>query len=895
MGEVYRATDTRLDRTVAVKVLPASVAGNTSLRERFEREARAVAALNHPNICTLHDVGRQRPSIAGAEAEAGTGAAEPGEASAPVDFLVMEYLDGESLSQRLERGGLRQDEALRIAGEIAAGLDAAHRQGIIHRDLKPANIMLTPTGVKLLDFGLARLRETAGADEALDAPTRAALTTEGTILGTLQYMAPEQLDGKPADARSDVYAFGATLYEMVAGARAFDGESQASIIGSILRDEPTSLREVRPGLPRGLDRLVRTCLAKDPDDRWQTVRDLKRELRWIAQADEPDDATVTTSAPAGGTPARPGWRLAVGMLAPALVAATAAWMLKPVPEPPAATVQRFVIAAGEGQELTGVLEVSPDGRRLVYGVGEAGTTRLYVRALDAYEPTPVAGTDGMAVTTAFFSTDGEHVAFGSQDDARWTLRRVPLAGGDPLEVASGDGRIFGGTWREDDSLVLGMVGGGLVQVPAGGGEPLSLTRLDAGRGDLAHVGPFVLADRDDVFFAIVSGTEDDQVVQMAVLQPDGGVRVVLEQTLGGEYVETGHLVYALPGLEFVARRFDLDTLAFEGDPIPLTGLLDRWYTQDVNSLVDIAAAGDTRAFIRRSDEGLQTLTWVDRGGNEDPLPLDPAVYRIARVSPDGGRIALDRGLPGERDLWIFDLARETLSPLFRNGGDNEYPAWTPDGRRIVFTSGQEPDNTLHLRAADGTGPVERLAASAELHWAQSWSPDGRTLVFVSRAASGGSLDLRMMTLDDDRTIAPLLASGFNESNAAVSPDGRWLAYRSDESGRDEVYVQRFPELGGRVQISTDGGTGPLWSPDGTELFYREGPAMMAVAVDGSGPAFSAGRPVRLFEGRYLDDLARNYDLAPDGRFLMIKLAETLDQIHVLVNGNEELRPFLSAN
>lgn len=455
MGEVYRATDTRLDRTVAIKVLPAHVAADPALRERFEREARAVGALSHPNICTLHDVGRQRPA---------SGAAAPDESDPPVDFLVMECLDGETLARRLERGALPLDEALSIAGDIAEALDAAHRRGIVHRDLKPGNVMLASTGVKLLDFGLARLRDQGVSDDDPSAaPTRAALTAEGSLLGTLEYMSPEQLDGNPGDARSDVFAFGATLYEILAGARPFDGAGQASVIGSILKDEPVPLREVRPRLPRQLDRLVRTCLAKDPDDRWQTMRDLKRELRWLAQsggeAEEPPEAA---SAPAGGS-GLAGWRLALGVVVPALIAAAAvvAWTLKPAPAPSAAAVERYVIEVGERQELTGTLDVSPDGRRLVYGVREAGATRLFLRDLDAFASTPIGGTEDVDADPLFFSPDGRHVGFGSRvAGATWTLNRIPVAGGSPLEIARGSGQLWGAAWRRDDTIILGVVGTG---------------------------------------------------------------------------------------------------------------------------------------------------------------------------------------------------------------------------------------------------------------------------------------------------------------------------------------------------------------------------------------------------------------------------------------------------
>ena len=887
MGEVYRATDTRLDRTVAIKVLPAHLSANPALRERFEREARAVGGLSHPNICTLHDVGRRRP----ASREAG-----PDESAPPVDFLVMECLEGETLARRLERGALRLDEALRIGGDIAEALDAAHRRGIVHRDLKPGNVMLASTGVKLLDFGLARLREQdAPDDDPSGAPTRAALTAEGSLLGTLQYMSPEQLDGMPVDARSDVFAFGATLYEMLTGVRPFDGDGQASVIGSILKDEPAPLREVRPGLPRGLDRLVRTCLAKDPDDRWQTMRDLKRELGWLAEAGgEADEPPEAASSPARG-PGLAGWRLALGVAAPALVAAAVAWTLKPAP--PAATVERFVIEVGEGQELGGQLALSPDGRRLVYLVVEDGATRLYLRDLDAFASVPIAGTEGIDAALLFFSPDGRDIGFGRiEAGENWTLNRIPAAGGSPVEIARLAGQLAGAVWRPDGTIVMGVIGTGLASVPAAGGAVEPLTRLSDRPGDLAHGIPMAVPGREEILFQIVGGTDGDQRIRQAIHTPDGAIRVLDEPIGLAWYLETGHLLYATPGGTLMARRLDIDAGSLDGEPvqIPVDGF-DR-----AGPTVNYSLGGAARAWIRRPGGGaLRTLTWVDRAGNEEPLALDPAIYRVARLSPDGRRIALDRGRQEERDLWVFDLERDTLSPLFLDAGDDESPVWTPDGRQIVFTSGRDGLANLHLRAADGTGPVERLSTSSDLQWPQSWSPDGRTLVFSRRVRTGPAaaetLDTMMMRLDADRTVVPLLATEFTESNPAVSPDGRWIAYRSDESGRNEVYVQRFPELGGRVQISTVGGTSPLWSSDGAELFYRQGQAMMTVAVDGSGDAFGAGPPERLFEGRYLDDLTRNYDVAPDGRFLMIKQADTLRQIHVVVNWMEELRPFLGSD
>ncbi len=887
MGEVYRATDTRLDRTVAVKVLPSHVAADPAVRERFEREARAVGGLSHPNICTLHDVGRERPA---------SGAAGPEESGPPVDFLVMECLDGETLAGRLERGALPPDEALRIAGDVAEALDAAHRRGIVHRDLKPGNVMLSSAGVKLLDFGLARLREPGAADDdPSGAPTRAALTAEGSLLGTLQYMSPEQLDGKAVDARSDVFAFGATLYEMLTGARPFDGDGQASVIGSILKDEPAPLPEVRPGLPRRLDRLVQTCLAKDPDDRWQTVRDLKRELRWLAQPGETDESPETTPAPARGS-GLTGWRLALAAAVPASIAAAAAWTLKPAPAPPAGTVERFVIEVGEGQELGDRLALSPDGRRLVYVVLEDGTSRLYLRDLDAFTSAPIAGTEGIDARLLFFSPDGRDIGFSRiVAGENWTLNRIPAAGGTPREIVRVPGQLSGAVWRPDGTIVFGVLETGLARVPAAGGDVRFLTRVSDRPGDLGHGDPVAVPGRDEILFLIASGSVSEPRLEQAV-HADGRVTVMGERSGLGLYLETGHWLHTTPGGALTARALDLDALVLDGEPIRIPAEA----FDSLGPVVNQSFAGATRAWIRPPDEGrLRTLTWVDRAGNEEPLPLDPALYRVARLSPDGRRIALDRGRPNERDLWVFDLERDTLSPLFLDAGDDEAPVWTPDGRQIVFTSGRDGLANLHLRAADGTGPVERLSTSPDLQWPQSWSPDGRTLVFSRRVRTGPAaaqtLDTMMMRLDADRTVAPLLATEFTESNAAVSPDGGWIAYRSDESGRNEVYVQRFPELGGRVQISTTGGTSPLWSSDGTELYYRQGQAMMTVAVDGSGAAFSAGQPERLFEGRYLDDLTRNYDVAPDGRFLMIKQADTLRQIHVVVDWTEDLRPFLESN
>ena len=605
MGEVYRATDTRLDRPVAVKVLTQQVAANPEAHERFEREARAVAALSHPHICTLYDVGSQD----------GT------------DYLVMELLGGQSLAARLERGALPLDEALSIGIAIADALDAAHRQGIVHRDLKPGNVMLAPDGVKLLDFGLAKLGAGAQGAAAGEAPTRtAALTGEGTILGTLHYMSPEQLDGKPADARSDVFAFGATLYEMVTGRRAFEGGGQASIISAVIKDQPPAIAELQPLAPTALGRLVETCLAKDPDDRWQTVRDLKRELRWVAQTDSSETHAVESAA--RSAPSRP-W-FAGSVVAAAIVAAAAGWALKPHPALPAPDVQRFVIDAPAGHRITRPFGVSPDGRTVVYGASNGEVDRLYARPLDSFDSTPVTGSEGIGGDFLIFSPDSRQVAFVTREDDGSTLHRLSLAGGGRLPIGEIGPGFRGAVWLSDDTLVLGGLRTGLRTLAATGGSPESLTTL--ADGEFAHIYPLAIPGREEILFTVVPNVRDDRealgTAWSAAYSPATGETSMLLDGIVSAYLESGHLLYQR-GENFFLVGFDAGELRVTGDPVPY----QTWGNTLLDADESLAGAALSRngilAYLRRTaGSRLRTLVWVDRSGREEPLPLDPARYRI---------------------------------------------------------------------------------------------------------------------------------------------------------------------------------------------------------------------------------------------------------------------------
>jgi eukaryotic-like serine/threonine-protein kinase len=861
MGEVYKARDTRLDRIVALKVLPAHLADQPDRRERFEREARTIAGLNHPHICTLHDIGRQD----------GT------------DFLVMEYVEGETLAAQLLKGPLPAEEVMRYGIEISDALDKAHRKGVTHRDIKPGNIMLTKSGTKLLDFGLAKLRQEASpALPVSQLPTlKESPTVEGTILGTLQYMSPEQLEGKmdEIDGRTDIFAFGAVMYEMATGRKAFEGKSTVSLIGAILKDNPPPISSLQPMTPPALDRVVRKCLAKDPGDRWQSAHDVTDELKWISEGGSQPAVSVPAAA-AQPRPARTNWpTLGLGALVLlAAVAGFAVWKLRPTPAP--APVIRTVITLPAGQQLDpsvqSSLAISPDGSRLVYVAAQGGKTQLYIRSMDSLEVRALADTDG--AISPFFSPDGQWIGF----NADGKLKKIPVNGGAAITLV--DAAISGGaSWSTQGSIVFSVGPSNLRQVPEAGGAPQALTQL--GKGEIAHAQPDVLPGGKATLFTVAAPTP-----HVAVYSLETGQRKDLIQNgTSPRYLLSGHLVYSQNG-NLMAVPFDPGRLEVTGAAVPaLEGVMQsvgpgataQYSVSDTGTLVYIPAGSET---VKRQ------LLWVTRGGLEQPLPAPPHEYDNPRISPDGKRVAVEIG----PQVWVYDIARDTLTRLTFAGSTNNNPIWAPDGTRVAFYSNASGQANLYWQMADGSGGLERLSTSERGQIPTSFSPDGQHLAFHALDPNR-QRDIWVLSLSDHKE-QPFLQTQFTEGAPVFSPDGHWLAYVSDESGRPEVYVQPYPGPGGKWQISSDGGTEPAWNPKGGELFYRSGDKMMAVTVQ-TAPTFSAGKAQVLFQGTYaarvFPQLGTRYDVSPDGqRFLMVKEVQAgaeITQIDVVQNWFEELK------
>ena len=857
MGEVYRAKDQKLGRDVAIKVLPDEFAKDADRIARFQREAKLLASLNHPNIAAIYGL----------------------EESDGSHFLVLELIEGDTLADLIKRGPIPVEESLKLALQMAEALEAAHEKGVIHRDLKPANIKVTPDRkVKVLDFGLAKAFAGEQAEVNLShSPTLSeAATMQGVILGTAAYMSPEQARGKPVDKRTDIWAFGCVLYEMLTGKAAFLGEDVTEILAAVVKSGVNM--ELLPGNihPRVREAIIR-CLQKDQRKRYGGIGEAQYEIEQVLA-----DPGGLFAQP--GLTAKPRKKLRVGIpwLAAAvvlslIVAGVAVWYLKPAPAPEPGQVVRFTYELPDDQQFNQSydLAVSPDGKQLVY----ATTSGLYLHSMDRLDSRLITGTDGNSIDPSF-SPDSQWISYWSSEEGK--LKKAAVSGGVPISLCDTSKGISSANWMPDGTIVYSdILEGGIKRISADGGTPETLIKMDFAK--VAETGiPLIsqmLPDGKTILFIKVSSSDpsDRQIVVQSL--ETGKQKVLLKDILWGSYLPDGYLVYGGKN-SLYAVRFDLATLEIKGGSVPvIEGVLNG---PPIASRTLVYIPG-TRTAPTLS---MRTLVWVNRQGKEEPLAAKPDAYWEPRISPDGDRVALAVDTEeNDSDIRIYDLVRKTMTPLAFEKGLESAPVWSPDGKRIAFLSTREGAiGGIYWKAGDGTGAVEHLGSSPDgriIPW--SWSKAAKILLYIKWGLSNQT-DIGMMSLEGDRTQKSLLHDKYAEYYPQLSPDGRWMAYQSNESGQEEVYVRPFPDVDKeRWTISNSGGFGPLWSPDGRELFYWSGDAVMAVSVD-TEPVFKPKNPKVLFRGNYYSEIMgdgihlANWDISPDGkRFLMVRQSAT-DQV-----------------
>ena len=853
MGEVYRSKDTRLDRIVAIKVLPPELS-NPELRQRFEQEARAISNLSHPNICGLYDIGHQDG----------------------VDFLVLEYLEGETLESRLRRGPLPLEQVVRYASEIADALNKAHRQGITHRDLKPGNIMLTKSGAKLLDFGLAKLRTqptpvAAGLTEMTAERTK--LTAEGALLGTFQYMAPEQLEGTETDARTDIFALGCVMYEMATGRPTFTGKTKASLIAAILASEPRPITSLQPLMPPALERVVKTCLAKAPDERWQAAHDVKLQLKWIAEGGS------DTSAAVPAWEARK-WRLmalmATALLLAICLAGILSYMLRRTPE---RQVTRSYILPPENwtylfsNDARGAVAISPDGTQLAFvAQGESGKQLLWIRALDSLSGQALTGTDGASYP--FWSPDSRFIGFFADGK----LKKIPASGGVAQSLCDApNGR--GGSWSRRGDIVFAPASRGpIYRVLESGGTAVQVTKAQSSSGENQRW-PFFLPD--GIHFLYISALRagaSGLVATINVGSVDGMTpKEVLSNLLNAVYAPPGYLLFVRDGV-LLAQPFDPSRLQTTGDAFPILESVAS--TLSFEKAVFSVSQNGILAYQAGSGSGItNNLIWMDRTGKQLGTLGDTAAYYGPRISPDGKRVAVEIFPPGKSisDLWIFDLARPVKTRLTFDPSLNRRAAWSPDGSRIRFSSSRSGQQQIYEKATNGVGGDELVApASSGDQVIDSWSPDSKFVAYDAiGTAVGTSSEIWTQPTSGDRKPTPFLQSKFDQREATFSPDGKLLAYISNESGTDEVYLTPFPAKNGKWQVSTNGGSWPAWRRDGKEIFYLSpDKKLMSAEISASGTTLAIGTAKSLFQTNVFISPNWPFDVAPDGkRFLVNTVSE----------------------
>jgi Tol biopolymer transport system component len=838
MGEVYRARDTRLERDVAVKVLPANLSSDPSLRQRLDREAKAVSKLSHPHICTLHDIGHHEG----------------------VDFLVMELVEGETLENRLIKGPLPPEQALSLAAQIAGALAKAHKLGIVHRDLKPGNVMLTKTGAKLLDFGLAKQSGPAPLAAALTEMTmeQAKLTSEGMLVGTFQYMAPEQLEGKEADARTDIFALGEVIYEMATGKPAFAGKSRASLIAAILTTEPQSMAALQPMTPPALERVVKKCLAKDPDERWQSASDLASELNWIAEGGSHAGAAGHVL-DGRRRRERASWLLAATLFVLLLAAGVALWKATSQIPRPMYFHTSVPFPAND-------LALSPDGRILamVAYSSQVNSNVLWTYEVGSRQTSPISGTQ--AASYPFWSPDGKFIGFFAQGK----LKKVDVSGGQ-VQVLSDAPNGRGGTWNRDGVIVFApdSLGVGLFRVSSWGGSPVELTKPDTARLEESHRWPVFLPDGKHFLYLAANFSGEQSGINAIFLgsldSPEK--RQIVSTGANAAYAEPGYLLY-MRDKTLVAQPFDRRRYVLSGEPRTLSD--EVLYFPHVYRAVFSVSGRELLVTQTGKGASISQLIWFDRSGKPVGTAGLPGTYNNVRLSPDGRRVATDETDPDgwNIDVWIREPSRSATTRLTFNPSLDTAPIWSPDGKQILFASNRKVGFYLYLKNSDGSGS-EQAAADLGTHSqvnAWDWSRDGKHIL----VRKGSEL---WHVSDPEGVAKPLLQTKGMVRNAQFSPDGRWIAYASNETGSMEIYVSPYPSVNGKWQVSSTGGEEPRWRLDGKELYYvsAEG-KMMAVPVT-AGASFASGSPVALFQTHRRQPISAqdvfSYDVSGDGQRFLI--------------------------
>ena len=876
MGEVYRARDTRLERTVAIKILPAQLSNDPVRKQRFEREAKTISSLNHPHICVLHDVGQQDG----------------------IDYLVMECVEGEALSQRLEKGPLPLEQVLKFGAQIADALDKAHRSGVVHRDLKPGNIMLTPTGTKLLDFGLAKpaVPLTSGATLTATSMRTTPMTQEGTVVGTFQYMSPEQIEGKDLDGRSDIFSLGAVLYEMLTGQRAFEGKSQLSVASAILEKEPAPISTTKQLIPPALDRAIRRCLAKDPEERWQTARDVAIELKWIA------DSGLQSSANAPGIERvkhSNQWTLAAFALAAVIaVALGIPYARKPAPD---LRVTRTYVKAEAGSSFIFSgdqkgFAISPDGRNLAYVASTPSPdskSALWIRPMDSLHARLLPGTEAAAFP--FWSPDGRYIGFF----AGGKMKKIDVQGGPPAIICDApDGR--GGSWNQQGDIVFTpTVNSPIYRVSASGGPIAQLTTQDPSKNETTHRWPWFLPDGRHFIFLAGSTFTPREAASNSILMGslDSKETKLLLHTHYQAAYASGHLLFLLQS-SLMAQPFDVERFELTGEAVPIaeqvredSSIARAWFSPSTNGLL-LYAEGAAKN---------RQLVWFDRNGTQTGAVPGEDAYAGVSLSPGGKKLAYYLDGTGF-DVWSLDIASGVKTPLTFGASSaqgNLYPVWSRDEKYIAYTSFRNGRYGLYQKSADGSGSESVLLEGTDhFRVPTSWSSDGKLLVYHEGVSGGtyangvpGGWSIWMLPISGERKTYPFIQSTFSAREASFSPDGKWVAYCSNESGEYRVYVVPFPGPGGKWQVSSGDGRGPLWRRDGKEIFYLSADnKLMAVKVETSGGSFAAGEARALFDSHSYGVFGR-YDVSADGQRFVVAYegSQSSNTLTSVVNWPAELK------